>query len=147
MFGGYRMGNLSLAFGSGLITPTPFAVLRQRLRPRRLPCSFLPDALLFDSPLGSLAGITNVGNVCSVGSELIRSPTPGSAELENLSDYYRVCEAAEYLGASPNSLRNWVNAGKILAVRHPVNDYRLFKRADLEAFLKQVAVAHKKAAK
>ena len=56
----------------------------------------------------------------------------------------RVAEAAEYLGVSPNTLRNWVNAGKIAAVRHPVNDYRLFMREDLDALLKQVAVASKK---
>jgi DNA (cytosine-5)-methyltransferase 1 len=51
------------------------------------------------------------------------------------------------LGVSPNTLRNWVNAGKIAAVRHPVNDYRLFKREDLDALLKKVAVASKKTTK
>jgi len=75
------------------------------------------------------------------------SYTTGSAEVEKLSDYLRISEAAEYLGVSPNTLRNWVNAGKIVAVRHPVNDYRLFKREDLDALLEQVSVAHKKAAK
>ena len=53
---------------------------------------------------------------------------PGSVEVEKLSDYMRVAEAADYVGVSPNTLRNWVNAGKIAAVRHPVNDYRLFKK-------------------
>ena len=64
--------------------------------------------------------------------------------MEKLSDYLRISEAAEYLGVSPNTLRNWVNAGKIAAIRHPVNDYRLFMREDLDALLKQVAVASKK---
>ena len=64
--------------------------------------------------------------------------------MEKLSDYLRISEAAEYLGVSPNTLRNWVNAGKIAAVRHPLNDYRLFQREDLDALLKQVAVASKK---
>lgn len=67
--------------------------------------------------------------------------------MEKLSDYLRISEAAEYLGVSPNTLRNWVNAGKVVAIRHPVNDYRLFKRADLDSLLKQVAVASKRAAK
>ena len=67
--------------------------------------------------------------------------------MVKLSDYLRISEAAEYLGVSPNTLRNWVNAGKIAAVRHPVNDYRLFKREDLDALLKKVAVASKKATK
>jgi MerR family transcriptional regulator, copper efflux regulator len=67
--------------------------------------------------------------------------------VEKLSNYLRVSDAAEYLGISPNTLRNWVNAGKIVSVRHPVNDYRLFKREDLDALLTSVAVAHEKAAK
>lgn len=66
--------------------------------------------------------------------------------MEKLSDYLRISEAAEYLGVSPNTLRNWVNAGKIAAVRHPINDYRLFKREDLDTLLKKVAVASKKSA-
>jgi excisionase family DNA binding protein len=101
-----------------------------------------------NSPLGLLASIAIFGKVCSTGSVLKSgSHTTGSAEVEKLSDYLRISEAAEYLGVSPNTLRNWVNAGKIIAVRHPVNDYRLFKREDLDALLKQVAVARKKATK
>jgi DNA (cytosine-5)-methyltransferase 1 len=48
------------------------------------------------------------------------------------------------LGVSPNTLRNWVNAGKIAAVRHPLNDYRLFKKKDLDSLLKKVAATSKK---
>ena len=55
-----------------------------------------------------------------------------------LKDYLRISEAAEYLGVSPNTLRNWENAGKVKAVRHPVSGYRLFKRKDLDALLKLV---------
>lgn len=58
--------------------------------------------------------------------------------MTKLSDYLRVSEAAEYLGVSPNTLRNWERAGKIVAHRHPVNDYRLFKREELDALLNQV---------
>ena len=61
--------------------------------------------------------------------------------MEKLSDYLRISEAAQHLGVSPNTLRNWVNAGKVAAIRHPVNDYRLFKRKDLDALLKKVAEA------
>lgn len=71
----------------------------------------------------------------------------GSDDVEKLSDYLRISEAAEYLGVSPNPPRDRVSAGKIAVVRHPVNEYRLFKREDLDAFLKKVSVAHKKAAK
>jgi MerR family copper efflux transcriptional regulator len=55
--------------------------------------------------------------------------------MVKLSDFLRISEAAEYLGVSPNTLRNWENAGKITAHRHPVNDYRLFKQEDLDALL------------
>lgn len=58
--------------------------------------------------------------------------------MDKLKDFLRISEAAEYLGVSPNTLRNWENAGKIAAYRHPVNDYRLFKQEDLDALLEQV---------
>ena len=57
--------------------------------------------------------------------------------MEKLRDFLRISEAAEYLGVSPNTLRNWQNAGKIVAVRHPVSGYRLFKRKDLDALLRK----------
>jgi MerR family transcriptional regulator, copper efflux regulator len=58
--------------------------------------------------------------------------------MTKLRDYLRIAEAAGYLGVSPNTLRNWENAGKLVARRHPVNDYRLFRRKDLDALLKKV---------
>jgi excisionase family DNA binding protein len=54
-----------------------------------------------------------------------------------LRDYLRISDAAEYLGVSPNTLRNWERAGKIVAHRHPVNSYRLFRREDLDALLQR----------
>ncbi len=58
--------------------------------------------------------------------------------MDKLKDFLRISEAAEYLGVSPNTLRNWENAGKIVAHRHPVNGYRLFKQEELDALLDQV---------
>ncbi len=58
--------------------------------------------------------------------------------MTNLRDFLRISEAADYLGVSPNTLRNWERLGKIVAHRHPVNRYRLFKREDLDAVLNQV---------
>jgi excisionase family DNA binding protein len=57
--------------------------------------------------------------------------------VTKLRDFLRISDAAEYLGVSPNTLRNWERAGKIVAHRHPVNHYRLFKREDLDAVLKK----------
>jgi MerR family copper efflux transcriptional regulator len=62
----------------------------------------------------------------------------GGRRVTKLRDYLRISEAADYLGVSPNTLRNWESAGKIVAHRHPVNDYRLFRREDLDAMLKKV---------
>jgi excisionase family DNA binding protein len=63
--------------------------------------------------------------------------SPGRTDVEELRDFLRISEAAEYLGVSPNTLRNWQNAGKVVAVRHPVSGYRLFKRKDLDALRSQ----------
>ena len=112
--------------------------------PARLPCATSSRK----AAAQTFNNMRTLGNVWRVGSR--SEPRPhesGSVEMEKLRDYLRISEAAECLGVSPNTLRNWVNAGKIAAVRHPVNDYRLFKREDLDALLKQVAVARKRAAK
>jgi excisionase family DNA binding protein len=58
--------------------------------------------------------------------------------VDKLKDFLRISEAAEYLGVSPNTLRNWENAGKIAAHRHPVNGYRLFKQKELDDLLRPV---------
>lgn len=42
-----------------------------------------------------------------------------------------VQEAAELLGVSPATLRNWDNAGKLKAHRHPINGYRLYSKEDI----------------
>ena len=52
--------------------------------------------------------------------------------MTKLRDFLRISDAADYLGVSPNTLRNWERAGKIVAHRHPVNRYRLFKPEDLD---------------
>jgi len=58
--------------------------------------------------------------------------------MTKLSEYLRISEAAEYLGVSANTLRNWEASGKIAVYRNPMNGYRLFKQAELDALLKQV---------
>ena len=58
--------------------------------------------------------------------------------MAKLKDYMRVKEAAEFLGVSPNTIRNWGREGKIPVRRNPVNDYRLFLRTDLDHLLRQI---------
>ena len=52
--------------------------------------------------------------------------------------FVRVQEAAEILGVVPNTVRKWGAAGKIPEYRHPANGFRLYKRQELEAFLKRI---------
>lgn len=55
-----------------------------------------------------------------------------------LTEYVQTAEAAEILGVAQNTLRKWANRGEIPMHRNPVNGYRLFRRADLEAFLQGI---------
>jgi excisionase family DNA binding protein len=55
--------------------------------------------------------------------------------IPNLADYLTVSEAAAWLGVSAATLRNWDRAGKLKSHRHPLNGYRLYRRADLEKLL------------
>lgn len=65
--------------------------------------------------------------------------------MEKVKSYLRIKEAADFLGVSPNTVRTWGRDGKIPEYRHPINNYRLFKRGDLEGLLKQIerSVAHR----
>lgn len=47
--------------------------------------------------------------------------------------FLTVGEAAEELGVTPTTLRNWDKAGKLTPRRHPINRYRLYAATDIEA--------------
>lgn len=55
-----------------------------------------------------------------------------------LDAFLTVSEAAAFLGIAPNTIRNWGRDQKIHEYRHPVNNYRLYKKKDLERLLKSV---------
>jgi excisionase family DNA binding protein len=57
--------------------------------------------------------------------------------MKKLDGYLRIKEAAAYLGVSPNTLRNWGRSGKITEHRHPVNNYRLYKKSELDRILRE----------
>lgn len=50
----------------------------------------------------------------------------------------RVKEAAEFLGVSELTIRNWDKKGKLPAHRHPANNYRLYRMADLEKITNKI---------
>jgi len=56
----------------------------------------------------------------------------------NLNSYMTVKEAAIFLGVSPMTLRRWDNEKKLKATRHPINNYRLYDRKQLEKILKEL---------
>ncbi|MCS7466457.1 helix-turn-helix domain-containing protein [Stieleria sp. ICT_E10.1] len=58
--------------------------------------------------------------------------------MPKLTDFLQIAEAAEYLGVCQNTLRNWGKAGKIKEYRHPANNYRLFLKSDLDAFVGEI---------
>ncbi len=57
-----------------------------------------------------------------------------------LDEFLTVREAAEYLGVSANTIRNWGREAKIPEHRHPINSYRLYKHKDLECILRDLQV-------
>lgn len=63
--------------------------------------------------------------------------------MPKLSDYVKTAEAAEILGVAQNTLRKWAERGDVPMHRNPANGYRLFKRSDLEKFLKRVEQSEK----
>src|SRR6185295_16227154 len=54
----------------------------------------------------------------------------------NFADVLSISEAADYLGVSTATLRNWDRSGKLKPRRHPQNGYRIYLHEDLEAILK-----------
>ena len=53
----------------------------------------------------------------------------------NFAEYLTVGEAAEVLGVSRATLRNWDRTGKLKPRRHPQNGYRIYLHEDLQAVL------------
>ncbi len=43
-------------------------------------------------------------------------------------------EVADMLSVSKETLRRWDTSGKLVSVRHPINDYRMYKVSDLKKF-------------
>jgi PAS domain S-box-containing protein/excisionase family DNA binding protein len=52
-----------------------------------------------------------------------------------LSEYLTIGQAAEYLGVSVWTLRNWDRDGRLKSGRHPKNGYRIYRAEDLQAVL------------
>jgi excisionase family DNA binding protein len=64
--------------------------------------------------------------------------------MANFKEYLTVKDTAEFLGVTIMTLHRWDAAGKLTARRHPINNYRLYKRSDLQKLLKAAAKKRKK---
>ena len=56
--------------------------------------------------------------------------------MNKFNEYLKITDAAKFLGVSGNTLINWEKEGKIKVYRHPINNYRYYKKEDLEKILK-----------
>jgi DNA (cytosine-5)-methyltransferase 1 len=61
--------------------------------------------------------------------------------------YLSVREVAQLMGVAPLTIRNWDAKGKLIAYRHPVNNYRLYKIEDVEILLRGIEQSREKSKK
>lgn len=59
--------------------------------------------------------------------------------MPSMRSFLTVSEAAALLGVSASTIRNWDRSGKVKAIRHPINNYRLYDRYELQALLDRIA--------
>lgn len=52
--------------------------------------------------------------------------------------FMTIKEAAEFLGVTPLTLRNWDKNGKLPTTRHPMSNYRIYKTEDLEKLMSDI---------
>jgi len=69
----------------------------------------------------------------------------GKNKTPSLADYLTVADAAEFLGVSASTLRNWDRQKKLKATRNPLNGYRLYERSALEKLLAEIRSGKTKA--
>lgn len=55
-----------------------------------------------------------------------------------MNKYITIKDAANILGVSKITLRNWDKLGKLKALRHPFNNYRVYKIEDIETVIELI---------
>lgn len=68
-------------------------------------------------------------------------------QVRSAHEYVRIGYAAEVLGVTEQTLRNWDKQGRLPAYRHPVNGYRLYRTTDLSRLLKELRAVDGRAAR
>ena len=54
------------------------------------------------------------------------------------NQYITIKQASGILGVSPLTLRNWDKNGRLKALRHPMNNYRVYRLEDLEKVIQEI---------
>ncbi|OGZ95557.1 MAG: hypothetical protein A2847_01205 [Candidatus Sungbacteria bacterium RIFCSPHIGHO2_01_FULL_50_25] len=52
--------------------------------------------------------------------------------------YLTIKDAAKILGVAPLTLRNWDKRGILSAYRNPINNYRVYRKDQIELFLRRI---------
>jgi len=56
------------------------------------------------------------------------------------NDFIQIKEASQLLGVSKLTLRNWDKSGKLTSYRHPINNYRIYKREDIMNIVNNISI-------
>ena len=53
-------------------------------------------------------------------------------------NFLTIKQAAKMLGVSALTLRNWNKSGKVTASRHPINNYRVYKKDEVDMLIDDI---------
>lgn len=56
-------------------------------------------------------------------------------EISSKTNHLKVTEVAKLFNVHPDTIRRWESKGLIVAIRHPMNKYRLFRLEDVQRLL------------
>ncbi len=59
--------------------------------------------------------------------------------MNTTSKLISIKQASQLLGVTPLTLRNWDKNGKLKALRHPMNNYRVYKRDEVEKLIEMIS--------
>ena len=54
------------------------------------------------------------------------------------NEFLTIKDAAKMLSVTALTLQNWYSSGKHTASRHPINNYRVYRRSEVEMLLEDI---------
>ncbi|MCR4334637.1 MAG: MerR family DNA-binding transcriptional regulator [Patescibacteria group bacterium] len=61
-----------------------------------------------------------------------------------MAKFITIKEASKMIGVTSLTLRNWDKNGKLKAIRHPMNNYRVYKIEDIEKVVNDIEIGSTK---